>query len=371
MSFAPLDCATIGGRARPPRVLIEIGRRFQCTDAPFALSGALALALSGPTVAQEAVPPPQQTITDFSAREIPADKRVVMSQDTEVLEGVDAATVPHYRVDPFWPKPLPNNWVLGQVSGVAVAADEHVWIVHRPGSLSDREVGRHAGSADQQVLLPGAAGGRVRRGGQPGATPGAGRARATTGSRASTASMSTTRASSGSAATATTTTTSSSSPRRRVRHADRDAGRRARAATTPRTSEPGRHGGRRGGERDLRRRRLRQPPRRRLRHRDRRLQAPLGRLRQRARRRREMPPTTRSGAPCSSSAARCTASGSSIEGRVYVCDRDNNRYQVFEKDGTFVEEAYLRARHSAVRARSRISSCRTTPSSASSSWSTA
>jgi hypothetical protein len=27
--------------------------------------------------------------------------------------------VPQFQVDPFWPKPLPNNWILGQVSGVA------------------------------------------------------------------------------------------------------------------------------------------------------------------------------------------------------------------------------------------------------------
>jgi hypothetical protein len=64
-----------------------------------------------------------------------------MSQGTEVVEGVDPATVPHYRVDPFWPKPLPHNWLLGQVAGVDVDRNDHVWIIHRPGSLSDREVG--------------------------------------------------------------------------------------------------------------------------------------------------------------------------------------------------------------------------------------
>src|SRR5690349_17578896 len=36
---------------------------------------------------------------------------------------------------------VPNNWILGQVSGVAVDKRGHVWIVHRPGSLSEREVG--------------------------------------------------------------------------------------------------------------------------------------------------------------------------------------------------------------------------------------
>jgi len=38
---------------------------------------------------------------------------------------------PTFQVDPFWPKPLPNHWILGSVTGVAVDALDHVWIVHR------------------------------------------------------------------------------------------------------------------------------------------------------------------------------------------------------------------------------------------------
>ncbi|MFQ5633522.1 MAG: hypothetical protein ACE5I1_32545 [bacterium] len=46
-----------------------------------------------------------------------------------------------YEVDPFWPKPLPNNWILGQVSGVAVDSRDHIWIVQRPRTLTPREAG--------------------------------------------------------------------------------------------------------------------------------------------------------------------------------------------------------------------------------------
>ncbi len=46
---------------------------------------------------------------------------------------------PKFEVDPFWPKPLPNGWVLGQTIGVAVDAQDNVWIVHRPGSLELKE----------------------------------------------------------------------------------------------------------------------------------------------------------------------------------------------------------------------------------------
>ena len=47
--------------------------------------------------------------------------------------------VPSYEVDPAWPKPLPNRWLLGAVAGVAVDAADHVWIVHRPSTLQPNE----------------------------------------------------------------------------------------------------------------------------------------------------------------------------------------------------------------------------------------
>ena len=55
---------------------------------------------------------------------------------------VQAAGVvaPRFEVDPFWPKPLPNHWVLGQTIGISTDAQGHVWIVHRPGSLEPGEV---------------------------------------------------------------------------------------------------------------------------------------------------------------------------------------------------------------------------------------
>jgi len=46
---------------------------------------------------------------------------------------------PRFEVDFRWPKPLPNHWVLGQTIGVSVDADDHIWIVHRPDSLEAHE----------------------------------------------------------------------------------------------------------------------------------------------------------------------------------------------------------------------------------------
>ena len=47
---------------------------------------------------------------------------------------------PGFAVDPFWPKALPNNWIFGQVAGIAVDKRDHIWIVHRPASLQERQV---------------------------------------------------------------------------------------------------------------------------------------------------------------------------------------------------------------------------------------
>ena len=53
-----------------------------------------------------------------------------------------AVMAPRFEVDPLWPKPLPNHWVLGQTIGVWVDADDHIWIVHRSsGTLADQEKG--------------------------------------------------------------------------------------------------------------------------------------------------------------------------------------------------------------------------------------
>ena len=46
----------------------------------------------------------------------------------QVQAGVRA---PRFEVDPLWPKPLPNHWVLGSAIGVWVDTDDHVWIIHR------------------------------------------------------------------------------------------------------------------------------------------------------------------------------------------------------------------------------------------------
>ena len=53
------------------------------------------------------------------------------------MAGVQA---PRFEVDPLWPKPLPNHWLQGQTIGVSVDDKDHIWIIHRAGSLEPGEL---------------------------------------------------------------------------------------------------------------------------------------------------------------------------------------------------------------------------------------
>ena len=48
---------------------------------------------------------------------------------------------PNFRVDADWPKPLPNNWLVGQVAGVAVDRHDRIWIIQRQSTLTADERG--------------------------------------------------------------------------------------------------------------------------------------------------------------------------------------------------------------------------------------
>jgi hypothetical protein len=64
--------------------------------------------------------------------------------------------VPHFEVDPFWPQPLPNKWILGSAIGVAVDARDHVYIVHRndDANFATQEIGIDNGIADCCTAAP-------------------------------------------------------------------------------------------------------------------------------------------------------------------------------------------------------------------------
>ena len=71
-----------------------------------------------------------------------------------------AKDAPLFEVDPFWPKPLPNHWVTGSTIGLSVDAHDNVWTIHRPNTVEDNfkaadiMVGDARGRDDE--ALPGA-----------------------------------------------------------------------------------------------------------------------------------------------------------------------------------------------------------------------
>lgn len=51
----------------------------------------------------------------------------------------NAVMAPRFEVDPMWPKPLPNHWILGSTIGVGIDSHDHVFIIHRgAGTLNER-----------------------------------------------------------------------------------------------------------------------------------------------------------------------------------------------------------------------------------------
>jgi hypothetical protein len=54
--------------------------------------------------------------------------------------GALAQTLPSFKYDPTWPKPLPNKWKMGGVTGLAVDKDDNIWVLNRPNDLVSIEV---------------------------------------------------------------------------------------------------------------------------------------------------------------------------------------------------------------------------------------
>src|SRR2546428_12136914 len=55
-----------------------------------------------------------------------------LAERTGVYGVPPPAKTPGLIADAGWPQKLPNNWIIGQVGGLYVAPDDHIWIYHRP-----------------------------------------------------------------------------------------------------------------------------------------------------------------------------------------------------------------------------------------------
>lgn len=62
---------------------------------------------------------------------------------------------PMFEVDPFWPKPLPNHWILGATIGLAVDSRDHVFIIHRRDTFNERtEIGAATDPIKSDCCIP-------------------------------------------------------------------------------------------------------------------------------------------------------------------------------------------------------------------------
>jgi DNA-binding beta-propeller fold protein YncE len=61
---------------------------------------------------------------------------------------------PRFRVDPDWPRPLPNKWLVGQVAGIAVDRHDTIWFVQRPSTLTADEAGASLTPPRSECCVP-------------------------------------------------------------------------------------------------------------------------------------------------------------------------------------------------------------------------
>ena len=61
---------------------------------------------------------------------------------------------PEFKVDADWPKTLPNQWLVGQVAGVAVDRHDRIWIIQRPRTLTEDEAGPAQTPRGELPLVP-------------------------------------------------------------------------------------------------------------------------------------------------------------------------------------------------------------------------
>jgi hypothetical protein len=64
-----------------------------------------------------------------------------VSRPSAVYNVPATARTPGFLVDPAWPKPLPKHWLLGQIGGLYVDRHDHIWVYNRPRTMTNEEAG--------------------------------------------------------------------------------------------------------------------------------------------------------------------------------------------------------------------------------------
>ncbi|MED5535863.1 MAG: hypothetical protein VX690_09250 [Pseudomonadota bacterium] len=57
------------------------------------------------------------------------------------VQAMDENGAPLFQVDPFWPGPLPDRWSMQQVTGLYVDHMDHIWFLNRGNGVEGDEIG--------------------------------------------------------------------------------------------------------------------------------------------------------------------------------------------------------------------------------------
>ena len=80
---------------------------------------------------------------------------LVAYDEGAAADGAQMVEAPRFEVDPFWPQPLPNHWVMGSVVGVGVDSQDNVYVIHRQAPLNERtEIGAASDPPTGECCLP-------------------------------------------------------------------------------------------------------------------------------------------------------------------------------------------------------------------------
>jgi hypothetical protein len=83
---------------------------------------------------------------------------LAMAFATAVLAGAQQTaprSAPGYKVDPFWPKPLPNKWSMQQIVDMYIDRDDHVWVINRPDDARPDELTAATNPPRGECCVPG------------------------------------------------------------------------------------------------------------------------------------------------------------------------------------------------------------------------
>src|SRR5205809_6861340 len=93
-------------------------------------------------------------------------KARVLERMSEGMAVEKKGSSPGFVLDPAWPQPLPNHWVIGDVGGIAVDKHKQIWVYHRPRSFGTQDSGMHVAAGNDAKGKPISARGHSRPYGQ-------------------------------------------------------------------------------------------------------------------------------------------------------------------------------------------------------------